>query len=1274
MMKSPTTTPARWSWKAMLLAAAAVASGGSSASAAGSMTSYAGQFHQKFNAAAAFVIQKPSSSSSSLTHERRKCKKSHSHYYFIPHHPFLKDGIIALATTSLTTAPSFSASAADDDILSDPPSPSPENAATAATTDQPLLSESDAIRILRAYPRYYSNDKRRQQVAMSNPGEKMKACHTALDVLYLFSQVSTTLPPTINNNVDAITPTSLLTNMSKEQLLSIIEPIVDDISPNIAAAALRRLSSPPFLPSSFPTTTSRNSRHNYYSNSKNKLMSNVSALERSVYDQLMQLLLKKLSDAMENQLDNLVASSSTIAQHDNHSPMLLLPHRDSWITPPTTPPSSKSSTTSDGRSNNNNVLNWYALADLLFSLSSLCNVLSNRNKGGNIIKGHLLTNISPREQGSIVNIFDSAIDYLSWDNKMASSFVRCIGPRRLVRDVVQPLVAMTMTRKKVCSRREGVEGWGYTAEEKGGDDQFPFTMPKDGRGSCDQLMAILSQYLANPNSLEKLSASDLSITLWSMATIYHPLNGQQQEQQPLKLQLPQRVLLRTYMKRLRKYSVRSPARGKDLVQAVSSVARLIGYLEEHDRALLQTQRTASSQVLPLPIRLPGEEDGSGSYSFSLGKDTVSDAILSQPPFIPIPPMEEPTTKSPADASRDPAYVSTKTLHKEAVIMFHTLVNEIIHPPYFSKDKKGNVVKNGNEEDCVEDIKLQSLSIGQIADILQAASSLNIAHDDITVAVAKILKYLSSDPSSPRSPLRQCRRCKDISRLLLSLQRLRVGTGIFDDTVDTTGDVDASLGDSISHGIIEEDDTHNHNGGLEKQCVQLLGERFLDMVLWHEKQQSTWACCDAKTLTVILRSGVLMFQGNSTATKAMFDAASILILDHASVGEDNEDWESSSFLMTCNEFEVSNYLFAFAIAKRFDKGVFISLTDQMAEEDILESCTPSSASRAMWSCAMLLSLDEASNHGAKQNEFTPGSFSGESFLHERQVDLFHTLAPLLLFTPLSPTDTSCAMWAMAKAEYVIDRGLFDQLASSLASEDMLELSNTRLISQALWSCGKMVEFEVPTFSAEAQTNSDGDCVSASDGDTGKSDSDSEMFSPPPYVKCVDKYIRFLITNQAQMTPKHLSQSIWAIGRLRLSDSSLIQDMIDIALCRCEQLNAREIANIVWGLSKVHGKPEVIRTMIQRLSTSPNLTKECTAQEAANMLFALGKLQIRDQEAFASLSSILRNRLHEANSQAIANALWAYEVVDITPPPELLSTWAQDRLGMLTYKSDPSRNLQ
>ena len=654
-------------------------------------------------------------------------------------------------------------------------------------------------------------------------------------------------------------------------------------------------------------------------------------------------------------------------------------------------------------------------------------------------------------------------------------------------------------------------------------------------------------------------------------------------------------------------------------------------------------------MLPLPtIRLPGED---GDYSTTM-EDIIAQTS-SPSAVITSSKTEQSMSTTPAgssnhDATSAESIIPTEILQKEATIMFHTLLNDIVNPPY-AKEESTRVVE--------EIIKLHSLSIAEIADILQSATSLGTSHDDITVPMAEILKYLTTNPSSSQSPLQQCRKCKDISRLLLSFQRLRVGSGIFDKI-------------------------------LEKQCVQLLGERFLEIVLWHrnkeeqQQQQSPrlWVggCCDAKTLAIILRSGVLMYQGNSSATSAMLDAASILIRDDneakSDIMEDDDlvenwdDFSSFTFLSMCNEFEISNYLFAFAMAKRFDESVFISLIDQMVEEEILESCTPSSASRALWSCAMIMSLDEVGRH-IEESYQTPGEFAlgssslftaTSSFLHERQIDLFHQLAPLLLSSSLSPTDTSSAMWAMAKAEYVIDQGIFDQLAETMASTDMLDRANTRLVSQALWACGKMVEFEVQSRRGNIQYGSEeGEGIGP---DEGVDESEEEgALNQPPYVQYAGQYIKFLLTNESQITPKHIAQSIWAMGRLRIMDFK--HEMGGLAIRRCENFNAQEIANIVWGLSKIdYDNPEIITSLIQRISTSANLAEETTAQEASNMLYALGRLQLRNEEAFASLSTILKNSLHEANSQSIANALWAHEVVDIAAPPELLQLWAQDRLGL------------
>lgn len=300
---------------------------------------------------------------------------------------------------------------------------------------------------------------------------------------------------------------------------------------------------------------------------------------------------------------------------------------------------------------------------------------------------------------------------------------------------------------------------------------------------------------------------------------------------------------------------------------------------------------------------------------------------------------------------------------------------------------------------------------------------------------------------------------------------------------------------------------------------------------------------------------------------------------------------------------------------------------------------------MWSSSMLLSLDEAGS----QNEFS-SNISDNTFLRERQIDLFHQLAPLLLFPPLTPNDISFAMWAMGKAEYVIDPGIFDELALMLSSKEILKQSSTRLIAQALWSCGKMAEFEDLH-------------VFAAPDDIDEEEGTANIL--PPYMKCSEKYLQHLIANRSRITPYQLAIACWAIGRLRLSNTFLVNEMGDIASNLCGRLNARETANVVWGLSKAdYDRTDVVSNLITHVILSDELSEACTAQEASNMLYVLGRLQIRDEELFSALTSILSDKLHESTSQAIANSLWAHDAVRIDPPVELLSSWAQDKLGMVT----------
>ncbi len=988
----------------------------------------------------------------------------------------------------------------------------------------PHLSESDALRILRR----------------SSSSSSSSSCRTPLDVLHILRRASNKCNNQWYNDTTSTGDEEEDKDHPFHYSSAIVDQAVEGISPNIAAAALRLLSSPPFLraPSSAKASYSFSNGDDGYSrwgirserlhrhgrrndmtetndDSAMKRITNkftTLEVETHAYERMISQLLKRMNFTIKKLL--LLRNSTPDGDGGRNASTsfvpVLLPRRNCND-------KSKNGGADDTmmESDETPLMDSFALTNLLHALSNLANVLADggggggggginsrdenyssgnsrryngRDGGGGMIEGHLLTNISPTEQGSIMDLFDSVIEHISRDNASISDFARIVGPRRLVRDVVRSLASMEISRRRMMHLREEGEEWSHNHGRK---------LPMH---AMNRLLAIVSSYLALPHSLEQLTDTDLSKTLWSLTKLNDPLTSQylmmnNSENNNASFQhhvLPEKKMLRTFMKRLRKYPIRSAASGKELVRAMWSVARLIRQWDEHEE--VQQSKISSSLLhsveeglLPLSMYLPGEKEEDYEVFLSSSEELG---------------LEVNKSKLNSSSLND---LPASVLREEAVIMFHTLINEIVRPPNFPRSNCKNDIRI--PPTASDRIKLQSLDLGQIADILQAATDLHISGEDMASALVSLLHHLTaSDPMLRNTVLSRCRSCRDISRVLYSLQRLRVGTGIFDNAAK--GDI----GRNANVVASDEDATIDGNSdGLESRSVEFLGKRFLELVQGYKLHRSTPAC-DGKTLAIVLRSAVLMFRETTPATTAILDAATILIQDEVHDSRNCEDW--SPFLSSCNEFEVSSFLFAFAMARRFNQGVFASLTDKMTEDDILDNCTASSASRAMWASAFLLSQvasGDCRTAGTAMNAY-------------KQIDLFHQLTPLLLSSSLSPTCITGAMWAMAKAEYVVDKGVFVHLAQLAASDDMLHRSNTRVVSQALWACAKMVEIESLTMKHESDRT---------DAST-------------PYIHACYKYARFILENRNRISSKQLSRAIWAIGRLQLSDANLIQDFEDIAL--------------------------------------------------------------------------------------------------------------------------------
>ncbi len=74
---------------------------------------------------------------------------------------------------------------------------------------------------------------------------------------------------------------------------------------------------------------------------------------------------------------------------------------------------------------------------------------------------------------------------------------------------------------------------------------------------------------------------------------------------------------------------------------------------------------------------------------------------------------------------------------------------------------------------------------------------------------------------------------------------------------------------------------------------------------------------------------------------------------------------------------------------------------------------------------------------------------------------------------------------------------------------------------------------------------------------------------------------------------------------------------------------------------------------------------TSQEASNILYACGKLQIRHVPTIEYMNQeLLENCMPDITAQAMVNTLWAYHQLQLDPDPRLPNTWAFEKIQLTT----------
>ena len=583
--------------------------------------------------------------------------------------------------------------------------------------------------------------------------------------------------------------------VSEAELTNLIDEAVDRVSPDVASAALFRLTAPSFLAYGGAET------------------------EGPLYDELLHALLEKLEMTFRGQRAEL--ARQRIANVDGE--LTILPRQERYRTPPVT-------NVDSGR-----VLGWRGLSHLMPALSNLCDFLDRRSDEGTFVSRHLLVNISPREQAHLVSFYEDIVSYVSTNSRMATSFVTWVDPQSLVTKVIRSIVVM--------SKRTGPVDEGEVV-----DLEYELERSRPAV-ACDasycRLLSLIMTKLSRPESIEKLTASHMS----SVLAWLHDLR----EFPTIKMEeLPLNDLLMVFMKRLRKHSVRSGAMGNVLVKALWAATQLVQLCETANRKETRTEES-------LFVQLPGESEHTSLLDSDVAEALVfslSDGVNNMP---------------------EGRHSEISKLKSGAVIMYHTLLKDIVNPPYNTTDDSG--------------AKLYTITVGRIADLLESATGLGVDFKEVADSTTKILKRLATD-SSDGEALETCESKKKLSRLLLALQRLRVGSGAYNEGVDYD---------------------------LEHLCVRKIGERFLELSS-HDFSQ-----IEGKTLTAAVRASVMMFPADQPATLPILKAASRLITKDGNDDHQPTSWDELDLLKgegvldTCGAYELSNLLWAFATAKHFDSG-------------------------------------------------------------------------------------------------------------------------------------------------------------------------------------------------------------------------------------------------------------------------------------------------------------------------------------------------------------------
>ena len=398
-----------------------------------------------------------------------------------------------------------------------------------------------------------------------------------------------------------------------------------------------------------------------------------------------------------------------------------------------------------------------------------------------------------------------------------------------------------------------------------------------------------------------------------------------------------------------------------------------------------------------------------------------------------------------------------------------------------------------------------------------------------------------------------------------------------------------------------------------EVLILAGERLLEIV----EQKSDLGSLSPSVVNSILRVPILLHRKNKRVLEPYVQTFILLMVD-------------KNFVRRAKVGELANFLWFMSTTRTYHAKSLIALAERILESEVVESCTPKLACRILGAFTSIFSIRTSRDKESDESDL----------VYVLTGKVFHEYGGYLLSSQLSPAEASSALYAYARASYVRDMGIFDHLVSLISI--MADQCTVRQLAQSLWSCGKIFVWE--------------DAFMMEEGDS----------QNPPYLRNAGHIAHILSTRSSELNPTDVAQCIWALGRLRITNARIVCSFAYKAKSLSSQLNSAEVANIVWGLSKLRfNDQEVLTTLGSRMLAN---TLKPTPQEVANVLYGLASMEVKDERLFSELSEIIMAQIDQASAQAVANALWAHKVVHISPPQQLLDSWARQRLGLVSIQTN------